>query len=682
MTRSFLALLLVAQTAAPVTPRAPQVFGNAVEIVYVNVVVRDKTGAPVRDLKSEDFVVVEDGKPQTVTTFDREDVTVEATTAETAPAAEPTNVPLLTRKPAAGTEPRTPEDLAGRRLVVLLFDGNGMGEDQVARALEAARKYVDSGMSTADLVAVASVDTGLKVLQEFTSDREKIQLALDQIQGIDDAATADTEAAAATAEADAAAAGEALAASIESSEMEMFGIDRRLHALETLCDSLAPLRQKKSVIYFSSGMSGTSVDNQVELRAAVDRAVKANVSIYPVDARGLEALVPGGDATQASSFSANAFSGRSMQQQFDRQVASQDSLNSLAQDTGGKPFFDSNDLSGVFDRVMKDTSSYYVLGYASTNDRKDGKFRRIKVTVKREGLKVEHRSGYYADKDFAHKNKDDRERQLQDQILTDLSATDLPVWLRTSYFRSEEPDRYNVAVAVAVPGAAVPLKRDGDQERASLELLGVVRDEAQRPVARVRDTIKVQAKATDDVRKKNVQYQTVITVPPGRFRLKVVLQEGQFGTMGSFETEVLVPDLRQAPVKLSSVVLGTQLQPARGSGLNPLARDGTELVPSLNHVVAGARPVYFYYEVYDPQKAPGGGVKLITSLAFFRGKTRLYETPPVEVTKLAADGRKAAVFQYAVPAGSLKPGFYVCQVNVVDDVAGTFSFPRVPLLVR
>jgi hypothetical protein len=323
-----------------------------------------------------------------------------------------------------------------------------------------------------------------------------------------------------------------------------------------------------------------------------------------------------------------------------------------------------------------------VLGYTSTNTRQDGKFRRIKVTVKRPGLRVEHRSGYYADKDFEHSNKGDRERRLQEQLLTDLSATDLPVFLRTAYFRAEEgDDRFHVAVSVAVPGSAIPFDRVGDEDRAELDLMGMVRDEGQRAVARLRDTVKVASKAADEIRRKHVQYQTVLTVTPGRYRLKVVIRENRGGAFGSFETEVLVPDLRQAPVKVSSVVLGTQIQPAKGRGPSPLAREGSELVPSLTHVVSAAKPLYFYYEVYDAARA-GDGVKLLTSLSFFRGKVRRYETPLVEITRLTAPERRAAVFQFSVPAGSLQPGYYICQVNVIDDGAGRFTFPRVALLVR
>jgi VWFA-related protein len=528
-------------------------------------------------------------------------------------------------------------------------------------------------MSSADLVAVAAVEPRLKVHQDFTADHERLHDALDVLQGVQEAAPA--EAARADAE----------EAPAEASELEVFEIDRRLRALETLSAALSPLRQRKSVIYFTSGMNETAADNRVELRAAIDGAVRANLAVYPVDARGLETVIPGGDASRASSATTEDFSGQSVQRDVDRRISSQDTLAALASDTGGRTFFDSNELSGVFDRVLRDTSAYYVLGYASTNARKDGRFRRIKVQLSTAGLKVEHRSGYYADKDFAHSSRADGERRLRDELLSDLSATDLPVWVRTAYFRTGENDRFHVSVSVGIAGGTVPFAREGDVDKASLELMGGLRDETGRYVARMRDTIRLAAKAADDVRRKNVQYQTVLTVSPGRYRLKVVVRENKDGTVGSFETEIHVPDLKDAPVKLSSVVLGTQIQPSRGQPLNPLARDGSELVPSLIHVVSASRPLYFYYEVYQPSKPKGGGgadAKLLTSLSFFSGKVRRYETPVVEVTKLAVPERKAAVFQFSVPAGSLKPGSYVCQVNVIDDVAGTFAFPRLRLMVR
>jgi hypothetical protein len=429
-------------------------------------------------------------------------------------------------------------------------------------------------------------------------------------------------------------------------------------------------------------MAGASIDNQVELRAAIDRAVKANLAVYPVDTRGLTAVVPGGEARQASAAGTDTFSGLALQRQFERQITSQDTLSALADDTGGRPFFDTNDFSGVYERMLADTSAYYVLGYASTNAAQDGRFRRVKVRVDRPGLRVEHRSGYYAPRDFTHARHEDREHQLGDQLLSDLSARDLPVWIQTSYFRIGE-NRFYVPLSVAVPGSAIPFVRKSDKDRASLDLIGVVLDEARRPVARLRDTVTVSSEGAQDMRRKSVQYQTGFVLPPGRYRVKVVVRENEDGTFGSFESDIAVPDLRKAGVKVSAVVLGTQLQKTTGrDALNPLARDGSELVPSVTHVVSTRQPLYFYYEVYDPGRTEKGEVRLLTTISFFRGKVRRYETPLVEVTRLAAANRKAAVFQFSVPAASLGPGFYVCQVNVIDDAAGTFTFPRLALLVR
>lgn len=667
-------------------PRAVPVptFGAGVSLVRISVVVRDKAGALVRGLKREDFTITEDGKPQPIEVFEIEEVATE----RLVEAAEPLEPPPAVLKAASGSAakapvaaPLTPLDLGGRRLVVLLFDSSGMEPEHLQRALESAHSYIDQRMTAADLVAVASIGAvGLEVGQDFTADRSVLRRALDRVAGVDDGSTGEAVTA------DAALDDPATVDSFtpNATELDLFNIDRRLRAIEDLSKALAPIVQKKSVIYFSSGMSGVGADNQVELRAAIDRAVKANLSVYPVDARGLEAMAPGGDARQQSRGGTDAFSGRGLARQFNQQATSQDSLASLAADTGGRAFFDANDFAGVFERVVSDSSAYYVLGYTSANPARDGKFRRVKVTLNRPDTRVDHRSGYYADRDFAHAGREDRDQKLQDQLLADLSATDFPLWIQADHFRTGE-NRFYVPLSVAVPGSALfaagPPKEGARPGAMSLDLIGVVRDEAKRAVARLRDTIKVDA--GQDVRRKNVQYRTGFTLPPGKYRLKVVMRENQGGSFGAFETDINIPDLRKAPVKVSSVVFGTQLELSpRRDTLNPLAREGSELLPSVTHVVSARQPLYFYYEVYDPARTAAGEVRLLTSISFFNGSTRRYETPLVEVKRVAAADRGAAIFQLSVPAATLKPGLYVCQVTIIDDVSGAFTFPRLALLVR
>src|SRR5262249_23144857 len=150
------------------------------------------------------------------------------------------------------------------------------------------------------------------------------------------------------------------------------------------------------------------IDNQTSYRAAVNAAVRSNAAIYTVDTRGLQAVVPGGAANTASRRGANAFNGRGMRGQFTQLQASQDTLVSLAADTGGKSLMDSNDFGKIFTEIQEDTSMYYILGYSSSNTTKDGRYRNIKVTVKLNGVRVDARKGYYADTDFQHLARESR----------------------------------------------------------------------------------------------------------------------------------------------------------------------------------------------------------------------------------------------------------------------------------
>jgi hypothetical protein len=169
--------------------------------------------------------------------------------------------------------------------------------------------------------------------------------------------------------------------------------------------------------------------------------------------------------------------------------------------------------------------------------------------------------------------------------------------------------------------------------------------------------------------------------------------------MGSFETDLQVPDLKKTPLKLSSIVLASQ-QAANASKktVNPLVRDGVEWIPNVPHVFRQDQHLYFLYEVYDPARlktdaqAPGaspgltrrpsGAVKILTSIEFLSGGVKVYETPLVQADAVNVPDRGAVAFQFDVPLTQLKPGTYVCQVNVIDDAGGSFSFPRLALRVQ
>jgi hypothetical protein len=208
------------------------------------------------------------------------------------------------------------------------------------------------------------------------------------------------------------------------------------------------------------------------------------------------------------------------------------------------------------------------------------------------------------------------------------------------------------------------------------------------------------------VRQRNIQYSTSFTLPAGKFHLKFVVRENETGRMGSFETDINVPDLRKVPVKLSSVVLASQRIPAGKKADSPLIHDGQEVVPNLPHVFRQDQHLYFLYEIYNPAKetaavteqpaADNGAakknknskdtattpVRVFTSIEFLSNGLKVYETPLVQATQLNVPTRDAIAFQFDVPLTDLKPGLYTCQVNVIDDAGGSFSFPRMALLIR
>jgi VWFA-related protein len=672
------------------TPPPAPVFRSTVNLILVDVVVRDRKGAVVTGLTSGDFQLLEDGKPQQIVTFAFEQISGTARPVERASvlagasAGGPARVGpgAAAAQTAAGIVPPVPltsEEVAGHRLLTLLFDTSSMQPEDVQKATDSAIKWVNEQMTSADLVAVASIGSSLQVLTDFTSDKEQVQSALQTFSGANGTAFASVDASTAATD-EASQTDDTATTDASAQELDTFNNDVRLRALKTLAEALAPIQQKKAILYFSAGMQRNGTDNQVELRAAVNAAVRANVAIYPVDARGLQAIVPGGSARQGSRGGLSAFTGSAVASQFSTLAAQQETLTTLAADTGGTAFLDANDFGEAFGQVTKDISSYYILGYASTNGDRDGRYRRITVRLRgKSDAKVDAREGYYADRDFAHTAKTDREVQLQEQLSMQIPATDIPMFVTAGWFRLA-PDRYYVPVSLAVPGSAVPPAKG--QEKITLDVAGTVRDERNFPVGRIRDTMTVPPASADGLAARQVLYQTGVALPPGRFSVKIAVRENSTGQMGTFETKIVVPELKQAPVKVSSVILGTQLRNAAGRKTeSPLVRDGQELVPNLTHIVGRHQKLYLYYEVYDPAQE-NGSPQVQTSLAFYRGRVKVFETPVVERTRIDAADRHAAIFQFEIPADSFKPGLYTCQVNIIDNVAGRFAFPRLELYVR
>jgi len=688
-----LAALLLAGGAAAQEQNQQQASNTTVtfrvnaDLVLTNVVVRDKkTGQLVRGLTQKDFSISEDGKPQRIISFDFENVDEAAPLNEaTIDASAPNGVF------GAKTGVATQAELRNHRLIVIFFDLTSMQPEDVERAQEAARDYVNKQMHPADLVAVVSLDETLSLDQDFTANKQLLLRAVNsysgtQGQGFGAGATSTTNQVE-----------DATSFTADEEEYNDINTDRELFAIEDIAKSLRYLDEKKSLLYFSGGIQRDGIENQASLDAAINAAVRSNLAVYSVDARGLQAISPLGDATTGSLRGASAYNGAALQNNLDSNFNTQEVMATLSSDTGGKAFFDSNDFSPAFTQIQNDTSAYYVLGYHSTNLKRDGGYRRLTVKVDRPDVKVEYRRGYYAPADFKHANRDEREQQLEDELASGLPDTDLPVYLQAMYFRLS-PERFFVPISLVVPGSAIPFVKGGDRDKATLDIIGQVRDAAGHDIGDIRDTVKLAVNESEQVRQKNVQYTTGFNLPTGKYHVKFVVRENETGRMGSFETDLFVPDLRKMPLKMSSVVLASQRVPAGKKQDNLLVRDGEELVPNLPHVFRQNQHLYLLYEVYDPAhatlektaetkpeksaKPEGEPVRVMTSIEFLSGSAKVFETPVIQATRINEPERDAIAFQFDLPLDSLKPGTYICQINVIDDAGGTFTFPRTAVLIR
>jgi VWFA-related protein len=541
-------------------------------------------------------------------------------------------------------------------------------------------------MQAADLVALVSLGDTLKVDQDFTADKNALinEVAVyngTEGQGFAQGATANSNQVEDT-----------TGYTPDESEYNDINTDRELFALRAVAKSLEKITEKKSLLYFSGGISRDGIENQASLRQAINSAVRANLAIYSVDTRGLQVISALADASTGSLRGTGAYSGAALGNNLQANFASQEVMGTLSKDTGGKAFFDSNDFAPAFAQVERDTSAYYAIGFRSTNPLRDGRYRKLTFKINKPGVKLEYRPGYYAPADFKHSGSQDREQELTDELASDLPATDMAVYLDAMYFRLDE-NRYSMPVSLLVPGSQIPFVKGGDKDKATLDIVGEVIDEVKRPIGHVRETVKLNLDPALNARQKNIQYTTSFNLPPGKYQIKFVVRENQTGRMGSFVADVTLPDLKKAPMKLSSIVLASTRQPSKkpGKDIDPLVRNGLEYVPNIAHVFRQDQHMYLLYEVYDParekavENAPKGskpGINLLSSLELIQGSTKVYESPLVQARATNVDGRDAVAIEMDVPLAALKPGTYLCQLNVIDDAAGSFAFPRFAVLVR
>jgi VWFA-related protein len=672
---------------APADAGTPATFSTSSQLVIETVNVKDKSGKPVEGLTAKDFTVTEDGTEQTIRFFEYQKLP------EGIDAEPPitTVAPPLKKLPETQITTEKPGDLRyqGRRLLVLYFDMSAMPPPDQLRSITAAEKFIRTQMTPADRLALMRFDSGaVRVMSDFTDDRDRLVSILEtmivgEAQGFDettsDDSTPDTGA----------------AFGQDDSEFNIFNTNRQLSALQTAAKMLGQLSEKKSVLYFASGLRLNGLDNQAQLHATTNAAIRAGVSFWPIDARGLVAQAPIGDATQGSPGGRGMYTGASALAMTTNFQQSQDTLFALAADTGGKALLDNNDLARGIVQAQNSVSSYYILGYYASNTALDGRFRRIKIALNNgASATLDYRQGYFAGKTFGKFTSAEKERQLEDALMLGDPITELTIAMEIDYFQLNRAE-YFVPVVVKIPGRELALARKGGAERTLIDFIGEVKDEFGSTIQNVRDKedIKLSGETAAKLAKQPIEYVTGFTLLPGKYKIKLLARDAETGRIGTYETAFVIPNLNKElkRIPISSVVLSSQrvdLKEAIYNSLkskdqaettNPLVQDGQKLIPSVTRVFSKSREMYVYLQAYE--QGATTTEPLVAFVTFYRGQSKVFETPPRSVTDALNNRLKTMPLRFDLSLDPLSPGAYNCQVTVLDPMGQKVAFWQAPIIV-
>jgi len=660
-------------------------------LIIETVTVKDKKGNPIEGLTAKDFTITEDGVAQTIKICEHQTLPEDAAPLLATPAGEEKIYYRLARTQIA---PETAGELRYRdhRLLALYFDMTTMPPSDQFRALEAAQKFIRTQMTSADLVAILRYDgSSIDVLQDFSDDRNHLLSILETMvvgehqegaEAANDDSSADTGA----------------AFGQDDSEFNLFTTDRQLAALQTAAESLGRLSEKKSLIFFASGLNLNGLDNQAQLVATEQAAIRAGVSFWPIDARGLVASGPLGDATQGSPGGSAMYTGGSAMALSSRFAQSQDTLYQLALDTGGKALLDNNDLDRGIVNAQHAVSDYYILGYYTGNTAVNGKFRKVNVTVNSElASNLDFRHGYFGEKEWGKFTTADKERQLEDALAQGDPWTDLTIAVEINYFQLNKAEYY-VPVFIKIPGRELALAKRGGADHTHIDLIGEIKDDyggtTEENIRDHFDTKLTDATAAEWA-KRPIVFSSGYTLLPGKHTIKVLARDDETDRIGTFQTSFVIPNLIKETkrVPISSVVLSGQRQPyanaiynvakekdqVKQAAADPLVQNGQQLIPSVTRVFSKGRSLYVFLQAYEP--AATTAQPLIGYVSFYQGQTKVYETQPVEVSPNPNTELKTAPLNFTVDLSQLPPGRYDCQVTVLDATGVKGTFWQAPIML-
>jgi VWFA-related protein len=662
----------VAQQARPQGDQPPITFKVEVNYVEIDAVVTDPQGNMVRTLTKDDFSIFEQGKPQTVSIASLVDIPVEKF-----------DPPLYKTKPIEPDVRSNTKEFNGRVFVMVLDDLN-TSFARSGRVRAAARQFIERYLGANDVAAIVQTGGAKSTGQEFTSSRVRLLRALNAFSGqkersatfgkIDDYQRMRQL-------------GQTGTPRDGNDPMRAHKARNTFTVLKNVADYMTGIRgRRKAVVFFSEGIDYDIYDQinntwASDIRAygqeAIAAATRANVSIYAVDPRGLSGL---DEAIELSSVPDDPTLGLGVQSMQRELQISQDSLRTIADETGGFAAVNANDFSTGFERIIRENSSYYVLGYYSTNTKRDGEFRSVSVRVKNPGLQVRARKGYVAPKGRPPSGTPPPPGIAASIAMREALDSPVPVTgLGITAFAAPmagatAPNaKASVLTVVEIDGSALKFKQEGGAFLDNIELAIVAMDEGGKIREGVKDTaeLKLRPETHALIAKNGVRMTRRLSLPAGRYQLRIGARESNGGLVGSVMYDLDVPDFTKGDLNMGGLLL-TSASASRIPTANPDA-DSKEILPgsptALREFPTGDE-LALAVDIYDNRAFTPHRVEVRTTLTADNGTSVFSSRDERKSEELkAATGTFGHVAK--VPLKDVAPGRYVLRVEAQSSLSNT-----------
>jgi VWFA-related protein len=671
------------------------VFGTEVNYVEVDAFVMDERGDFLRALTRDDFQVLEEGVPQEITAF-----------AEIAIPIERPQEALVESPPSRDTA--TNERAFGGRVWVLVLDEAHTDPHRSDSARKLASEFIEE-MAADDIAAVVIAGNEPAMGQPFTSDKRLLREAVARFTGRKPASATlerlnliefQRETAASRGREPAEAMAPVLGRDLDPWDLERtYNARRSMETLENVARGLGAARgRRKAILYFSEGIEYDTLDvmRRVQrdaptvehsVRRAVAAANRHGVAVYPVDPRGLISglgpddiqmrapIDPTGagaglqpeDADRAAATTPPATRIDSLS--LDREVRrSLDSLRLLAGETGGLAVVDTNDYGPAYDSIVRANSQYYLMGYYPNDFRRDGRFRRIEVRVRRAGVTVVARDGY------VRPRPEDREEgpgtraasgttpEVRELLDRPWAQPGLTLGVTAAAFKGHK-GAASVAVTIQLEGQGLPFREEGDRAVNDIEVSLLAID----PEGRVRGGDRMLARprlrpeTLERVRDHGLRFVRRLELPPGRYQLRVAAREAEQGTRGSVVYDLRVPDYGEESLQMSGVLLTSRRAPRTlTAATDDQVKKLLQTPPTVRRTFAADDVVTAYAEVYDHPE-PAKDVTITARLTSADGLVVFRSSDRRASSEFEKGGRLA--HEVRVPLAALKPGEYVLQIE-------------------